>query len=57
MNTFINCDICERKIRLTANSKYLLEKDGWSIYCSDCAAKTKKTNGELHYQKIKVYKI
>lgn len=53
----IKCDICERTIRLTANSKYLLEREGWSIYCSLCAEKLGLSRSDAKFKKIKVYKI
>jgi len=56
METTIKCDICDRNIKLTANSKYLLERDGWSIYCAGCAEKLKLSNITAKSKKIKIYK-
>lgn len=55
--TSIKCDICERTIRLTENSKYLLEREGWSVYCSLCAEKLGLSRSAAKFRNIKVYKL
>lgn len=52
----IKCDICERSIKLTDNSKYLLERDGWAVYCSLCADKLHLSKQSAKFKKIKIYK-
>lgn len=56
MNTTTQCDICDKKISLTQNSKYLLEKDGWSVYCSKCAEKLNLSKWQAKDRLIKIYK-
>jgi len=53
----IKCDICDKKTKITPNAKYQLEKNGWSIYCSDCADKLKLTSFSAQKQSIKIYKF
>ena len=53
----ISCDMCGRSGRISANSKYLLEKEDWMIYCRDCAEKIGLSKREAKEQRIKVYQF
>jgi len=57
MKETIPCDICEKKIHLSPQQKYDLEKAGWSVYCKKCADKLKLSYREAKNKCIKIYKV
>lgn len=53
----IKCDICGKSIKLTQNSKHLLEKDNLIVYCKECADSLNISQSKAKMEKIKIYKI
>jgi hypothetical protein len=53
----IQCDICLKKGKATKNSKYLLQKEDFIIYCDKCARKLRLNKFKALEQGIKIYKF
>jgi len=51
------CDICSKNIYISEKSKLELERDGWLVYCFECAEKLNIKRWEAKRDKIKIYKM
>lgn len=49
-------DCCEKPYRLTPKQKHELEREGFIIYCQECATKLGLTKYIAKKDKIKIYK-
>jgi hypothetical protein len=54
----VNCDICQIKSTFISDkSKMELEREGFEVYCSDCATKLNITPAKGLEIGVKVYKM